>query len=272
MIGRARERLASGDVMFGGYVQTASPELVEIIGDAGFDFVILSAEDTPYDLAQRQRQFYAAELAGLATIYRPPSIDPVAIRRALDAGAAGLNIPSVESAEDAVLAVRATRFPPRGDRGLNAMSRATRYGADFGPAYFDGAPDPVVTVLIESARAVDRIADIVAVDGVDVAYLGPTDLSISLGVPGDVFHPDVTEAAARVRAAARDAGVAAGTVVYRPGESDEIERRLDEGYAMLSLFLDVALFRQNCRAMLDRACAARAVLGRTTGTASGDRP
>jgi 2-keto-3-deoxy-L-rhamnonate aldolase RhmA len=244
--------LRAGERILGGYAQTAAPELVEIIGHIGFDFVILSSEDTVYDVRDRCEQVYIADAAGLSTIYRPPTNDAIWIRRGLDAGMDGINVPLVNSAADARRVIDAALYPPQGDRGLNSSSRPVRYGRDFGPEYFKTGNDgTLITVLIESKEAVDNIEEILDVDGIDVAYLGPTDLSISLGVPGDVFHRRVQESADRVRRAAAARNIAVANVIYDPFDAEEIQRRVDEGYQVLSAFLDVQLFRHACERIHD---------------------
>jgi 4-hydroxy-2-oxoheptanedioate aldolase len=242
-----KERVARGETLIGGYVESTAPQLVEIAGHVGFDYVVLSSEDSIYDVRDWSEIVYAAEAVGLPTICRPPSNDPVFIRRALDMGMKGLNVPMVNTAEDARKVVRAALYPPAGTRGLNAMSRPVRYGADFGPEFFErGNADILVTVIIETATAVENIEEIVAVEGIDLVYIGPTDLSISLGLPGDVFHPRVVECANRIRAAASKKGVATGHVIYDPLNREEIERRMEEGHGMLSVFHDIQLFRLAC--------------------------
>jgi 2-keto-3-deoxy-L-rhamnonate aldolase RhmA len=244
--------LRAGERILGGYAQSASPEIVEIVADIGYDFVILSSEDTVYDVRDRCEQVYVADAAGLATIFRPPTNEPTSIRRALDIGMDGLNVPMVNTADDARRVVDAALYPPIGHRGLNAMSRPVHFGRDFGPEYFATANDStLITVLIESKEAVDNIEEILSVEGIDVAYLGPTDLSISLGIPGQVFDERVERCAARVREAAAAAGVAVANVVYNPLDRDELDRRVEEGYQMLSAFLDVQLFRQACERIHD---------------------
>jgi 4-hydroxy-2-oxoheptanedioate aldolase len=171
----------------------------------------------------------------------------------------GLNVPMVNTADEARAVVRAAMYPPMGERGLNAMSRPVRYGADFGPGYFEQANDRcLVTILIETKTAVDNIEEIVEVEGIDVVYLGPTDLSISLGVPGEVFHALVQESSKKVREAARRRGVATANVIYNPFDRGEIESRMEEGYGLLSVFLDVQLFRQSCERLHDEVRAALA--------------
>jgi 4-hydroxy-2-oxoheptanedioate aldolase len=242
---KMKEIIKSGKTMIGGYAQTASPEIVEIVGLIGLDYIILSSEDTYYDIRDRVEQVYAANAVGLPTICRPTTNDPIFIRRALDIGMDGLNVPLVNTAEEARRVVRAAKFPPLGDRGLNAMSRPTRYGMDLGPQFFERANDEtLITINIETKQAVDNIEEIVEVEGIDVFYIGPTDLSISLGVPGEVFHPLVQDAAKRIREAARERGKAVAHVIYNPLDRKEVDARLSEGYEMLSLFLDVAIFRQ----------------------------
>jgi 4-hydroxy-2-oxoheptanedioate aldolase len=242
---KMKDIIKSGKTMIGGYAQTASPEIVEIVGHIGFDYIILSSEDTAYDVRDRAEQIYAADAVGLPTMCRPPTNDPIFIRRALDMGMDGLNVPLVNTAEEARRVVRAAKYPPVGERGLNAMSRPTRYGADFNPKFFESAnEDMLITINIETKEAVDNVEEIVEVEGIDVFYVGPTDLSISLGVPGDVTHPLVQGAGKKIREAARKRKKAVAHVIYNPFDRTEIDARMNEGYEMLSVFLDVGIFRR----------------------------
>lgn len=249
-----KKQLEDGQTLIGGYIQTASPELVAIMAYAGFDYVILSSEDTPYDYETRNHQVDVARFEGIGTIYRPPKNDPVYIRRGLDIGMDGLNVPEVNSAEEARSVVRSALFHPAGERGLNAMCKMARYGADYGPALFEQINNQtLITVLIENAQAIENIDGIAQIEGIDVLYLGPTDLAISLGVPGQPFHPLVEEATEKVLEAGRKHNKAVGHVVLNPLDENEMRRKLDAGYQMLSLFLDVSFFRVSISNLYRRA-------------------
>ena len=240
-----KKAISEGQVIIGGYAQTSSIELVEIIGQAGFDFVILSSEDTPYDYETRSHQVDVARLANLATIIRPAANDPVLIRRALDLGIDGLNVPLVNTAEEASNVVKAAMYYPQGERGMNAMARMANYGADYGPDYFKRTNErTLITILIETKQAGENIEEIAQVEGIDVLYMGPTDLSNSLGVPGQPKHPLVEESTNQVLAAAKKHGIAVANVIYDPFNEAEIVSRVEQGYQVLSVFLDVALFQK----------------------------
>lgn len=184
-------------------------EVIELAAIAGFDGIILDTEHGSYGTGSLPALILAARAGGIFPIVRVRSNDAALIGAALDAGAAGVLVPQIGSLAQARQAVRAARFAPTGTRGANPWVRAGGYG--FAPQWFDRANDEAaVLLMIEGAgglQAADRILQLPELDGV---FIGPVDLSHSLGVPGEIEHPSVTEAATATVRRAADAGVAAG--------------------------------------------------------------
>jgi len=213
---RTKAKLAAGEPVFGCFVRTAEPSLVEYVALLGWDFLVFDAEHGTLQPNQVEELCRAVEPRGVTPIVRVTTNDPPTILRYLDTGAHGAHIPWVNSAAEAERAVQSVKYAPRGIRGL-AGSRASEWGLrEPLSAYVERANrETLVVIHIETQVAVDAIDDYLAVDGVDVLFLGPTDLSQSLGHPGDTRHPDVQAALERVAAAVvgsdKVLGIYAGT-------------------------------------------------------------
>ncbi|MGE5766142.1 MAG: aldolase/citrate lyase family protein [Bacteroidota bacterium] len=184
--------------------------VTEALAGAGFDWLLLDTEHSPADVLTVLPQLQAAAAYDVATVVRPAANDPVLIKRLLDCGAQSLLIPYVQSAEEARAAVAAVRDPPAGIRGVAGLTRASRFGRVAGYAK-RAEQELCVLVQVETKRSLDAIEEIAAVEGVDGIFIGPGDLSASLGRPGELFHPEVVAAVEgairRVAAAGKPAGV-----------------------------------------------------------------
>ncbi|MBV8526280.1 MAG: 2-dehydro-3-deoxyglucarate aldolase, partial [Acetobacteraceae bacterium] len=176
-----KARLAAGESVFGAWVGSGSPTNAEILGHVGFDFLVIDQEHGLASIGDAAAALRAAESSGTPCIVRAPWNDPVWLKRLLDAGAESVMIPSVENAAEAAAAVRACRYPPQGIRGYAAgVIRASTYGLE--PGYLAKAnANMLVVVQIESAAAVEQAAQICAVEGADVVFIGVNDLAGSIG-------------------------------------------------------------------------------------------
>jgi 4-hydroxy-2-oxoheptanedioate aldolase len=209
--GRLRQALAARTVVYGTWVQTPSPEVVEMIGWSGWDFVILDLEHGPYGPETLPHLIRAAEAADTAPIVRVPLSAPHDVGKALDLGAAGIVTPGVTSAGAGESAVRLTRFPPLGSRGASPSTRQLHYSAvPFATLTAEGAPQPLVVLQVEARLATTDLASILGIEGLSVVFIGPYDLSTSLGLPGQFEHPKVREAISEIVERAGERGVAVG--------------------------------------------------------------
>jgi 2-keto-3-deoxy-L-rhamnonate aldolase RhmA len=244
------QRLRGGDLLIGTFVSLGSPLVVNTLAVAGFDFLLLDLEHGAGDEGVLQGQMFAAEAEGAAAIVRTETFERIRIGRVLDLGAAGVMLPRVDSAAQAARAAAHLRYPPDGDRGVAGSNRARRFGLRTDP-FADANGEVAAIVQIESEAAVAEVDAIAAVPGVDALFIGPSDLSHSLGVPGDLDAPVFREAVARVLAACRAHGVAAGILAPTP---ERCRQFIDEGFTLMGLGGDATLLAAAAR---DALAAAR---------------
>jgi 4-hydroxy-2-oxoheptanedioate aldolase len=245
-----KPRLLAGEQVLGPWVTLDNAATSEIFGLSGFDFVIIDQEHgrgTPETLIGHLQ---ALSNSTTTCLVRVPSHDPVYFKRVLDVGVEGVVIPNVQSAEEAKALVSACRYPPRGMRGSAiGQIRASNYGLD-GPAYRKAADDTLLIICqIETATAVDAIAEIAAVDGVDALFVGPFDLSGSIGHLGEFDHPDVIALLAKAEAALKKTGKPFGTV---PRIGMTWADMFALGYTMVTADNDVVRLRDTALADIAR--------------------
>jgi len=223
---RMKRRIEAGEPMFGVSVMFPSPEVVEMIGELGFDWVLLDGEHGSISPTTLGPLVMAAEARGITPIVRPAENNAALIGRYLDQGAMGIQVPHVNTKKEAEAAVSAARYYPEGTRGL-AGGRMADFG--FGSStreYVEEANGNIlVCVQIEDVAAVDNLDEILTVDGVDVFFIGPTDLAQSMGHPGDNKHPDVQRVVAETLERIHAAEKASGT----PGAAEEAAKNAAAG-------------------------------------------
>lgn len=199
-----KRALADGKTVFGLLNSIPSPLLVEMIGYAGYDFVILDMEHVCVNPETLENMVRAAECAGITPLVRVPNAMPEAILRALDCGAQGVVVPHVRSRAEAEQAVAASRYYPLGSRGISG-GRTTGFGVIDLPTYFERANSEIMVVaMIEDKEGVDNLDAIVSVTGIDMVLEGAIDLSQSYGVPGQAQHPTVQSAIEKIATACLD--------------------------------------------------------------------
>jgi len=246
---RTKAKLAAGEAAFGCFVRTPEPQLIEYVGMLGWDFLVFDAEHGPLQPREVEDLCRAIEPRGTTPLVRVTTNDTPTILRFLDTGAHGVHVPWVNSAAEAEKAVRAVKYTPRGIRGL-AGSRASEWGLrePIGAYVQRANRETLVVIQIETQDAVDAIDDYLKVDGIDVLFLGPTDLSQSLGHPGRLDHPDVLAAMERVAEAVVGSGVTLG--IYA-GSVDMTKAWLDRGARYFTTSLEPFL-REGMRAHLQQ--------------------
>jgi 2-keto-3-deoxy-L-rhamnonate aldolase RhmA len=237
---------AGNGAPIGTWIMSASPIVAEAIGHAGFDWGVIDMEHTPLDMMEVVHMLQAAAGTKLVPVVRVPWNDTVTIKRVLDAGATTLLVPFVQNATEARAAVAATRYPPAGNRGMAAMSRASKFGTT--PNYLTTANDNVsVIVQLETPAAVDRLEEIAGIEGVDALFIGPADLSAAMGRVGELTHPDVLALTSRAVQRAKAAGKPIGTV---GGTAEVVVQSGAMGFDFVAIASDLGLLMRSAQAAL----------------------
>jgi 4-hydroxy-2-oxoheptanedioate aldolase len=206
-----KHRLAAGETVFGCWVGMADPYAAEMAATCGFDWLLIDGEHAPNDLRTTMAQLSVIEPSPSLPVVRLRDDDPARIKQALDAGAQSLLIPMIETAEQAAACVRATRYPPKGIRGVgSSLARASRFSAI--PDYLNSANDQICLILqIESRAGLAALDEILTLEGVDCVFIGPSDLAADMGHLGNAGHPEVRaavmDALSRIAASGKAAGV-----------------------------------------------------------------
>ena len=238
-INRFKHAIAAGRLQIGLWCSLCSNIAVDVLRDAGFDWLLLDTEHSPNEIPDLLSQLQACEGGTATPIIRPAWNDTVLIKRCLDIGAQTLLVPYVQNAEEAKRAVQAVRYPPAGVRGVSVAARASRFGRVAG--YLGKANAEVcLLVQVETRAAMAELEAIAAVEGVDGVFIGPSDLAASLGHIGDPAHPEVQAAlldcVTRLKAAGRPAGILTAN-------EDEVRRYIGWGYTFVAVGSDIGVLR-----------------------------
>ncbi len=239
MNNKLRKALLNRELTLGTWQQLGHPAITEILANAGFDWICVDMEHGAIDLESMTNIFRTIDAFDCVPVARLPLNDPTWIHRTLDAGARGLIIPMVKTAEAAEAAIREAKFPPRGTRGYG-YCRANRHGADF-DAYCAEANDEIAMIMqIEHKDAITNLDAILEMEGVDGLFIGPLDLSGSMGITGQMDHPDMVAALETYTSACKAHGVSAGMHIVLPDDQN-IREAIDAGYALIALGVDNSL-------------------------------
>ncbi|WP_193368721.1 aldolase/citrate lyase family protein [Pelagibius marinus] len=232
-----KRAILSGRQQVGLWCMLPGSFVTEALAGAGFDWLLLDTEHSPADPLTVLPQLQAAAAYDVSTVVRPASNDPVLIKRMLDSGAQSLLVPYVQTVAEAEAAVAAVRYPPDGIRGVAGLTRASRFGRVQGYAQ-KAAEEICLLVQVETVQSLDAIEAIAAVDGVDGIFIGPGDLSASLGHPGELFHPEVVAAVEGAISRVAAAGKPAGVLTY---DIDFARRCMDLGSLFTAVGADLAI-------------------------------
>ena len=240
-----RKRLLDGDVLVGSLITIASAEVAEIMAAVGFDWLFIDTEHSPFDAHGAQKIMQAAG-PGCPCVVRVPANDDVWIKKALDCGANGIIAPQINSAAEAEAVVRMCKYPPDGTRGVG-IGRAHQYGLGFN-AYMEQANKEIAVILqAETALALKNISDIVQVPGIDAIFVGPYDLSASLGKMGQMTDPEVQQAIETITQACQTAKVRLGIFA---ATAEDIKPFLEQNYTLLAIGTDGLLMAQKGKEIL----------------------
>jgi 2-keto-3-deoxy-L-rhamnonate aldolase RhmA len=248
--------LRAGRVMYGPLLfELATPGLAVTLADAGFDFLLFDLEHAPFDAPTVARTMLAARQAGLASIVKLADLERSAVQRYLDYGATAIQVPHVESPEELERLVRWARYPPLGERGQVFGLGNTGFRAVDPRAHVAEANEQILLMpMIETRRGVERVEEILDAGGADAVFIGTGDLSSSYGVPGQMTHPIVIEAAERVLAACR----ARGVFVAINAEAPEVAARwADRGVQLIAYSSELLMIRAQAKLLFDFLAARR---------------
>ena len=241
-----RKRLINGDLLVSTLISLPSPEIIELLSNADFDWLFIDGEHGPFDTLQMQRMLQAAS-ANCPCLIRVPSHNVVSIKQALDIGAAGIIVPQISNAEQASAAVRAAKYPPHGIRGVG-LARAHEYGRSFTRYLQTADEETCVVIQAETREAIQNIEEIVAVSGVDAILIGPYDLSANLGHMGEVEHDEVINAIDKVKSACNKANVKLG---YFGVNAQAVRPYIKRGFTLITIGVDSLLLQASVQQLFD---------------------
>jgi len=239
-IAKIRSKLASGVPTIGSWMQIPNASVAEIMGHAGYDWISVDMEHGTIAHHQLPDLFRSIELGGALPLVRLGGSGLSECKQALDAGAGGVIVPMIETAEQLQKVVQACRWPPVGSRGVG-FSRANLFGKYFAD-YAQEAQAPLIIAMIEHIQAVENLAEIMSVDGLDAILIGPYDLSASLGVTGIFGDQKFLDAIEKIRVQCASHRIPCGVHVVEP-DRQELQTRISEGYLFLAYSIDAVFLR-----------------------------
>ncbi len=248
-MGTTKEKLRRGDAAFGGWVMIAHPTSVELMVGEGFDWIGIDMEHTSIDMRAFHECLLATKGTGVDLLARLPSHESSLAKRVLDAGATGIIVPTVNTAEQAKQVVAMAKYPPEGNRGVS-LARSTDFGRNFDERFRRNNDEVIVVVMLEHVDALNNLDAILSVPGIDATLIGPYDLSASMGIAGQLAHPDLVAAQRKILDACKKHNVPAGYHVVKP-DAELLRQRIDEGYRFLPCGVDTEFIMHGCRLMLD---------------------
>lgn len=244
-----KTRLQKGETLIGCWLNLGSSVTAEIVGRTGYDWVLIDLEHGAGVEKDVLFQLQALESTPATALVRVESFERQRIHRVLDMGAAGVMCPRINSVDEARKFAGALRYPPEGSRGVAKMVRATGFGRDFSE-YHKNQKDNILGILqIESVEALDCIDEMAAIDGVDVLFVGPADLSMAMGIFGQFDHPRFQDAMKATVDAATKAGKAAGILLLNPADAVACH---DLGMRMIACGADAAFVAGGAQSTLDQ--------------------
>lgn len=244
-----RNKLENNDCVYGIFMKTGDPMFVEAASLGGFDYVILDTEHGPVSIENQQNNIRAAEARGAVPIIRLKDSGENTIGKALDIGAYGIQVPQINSAADAEKIVKFAKFYPYGMRGVCRFVRAADYSAMDRYEYFENSKNILIILQLEGVKAIENLDEILEVEGVDILFIGPYDLSQSLGIPGQVNNPLVVEEMKKIVERASKKNKVIGTFV---DTLEDLVMWRDLGVKYLSYSVDIGIFLDGCRELTEK--------------------
>lgn len=235
-ISKIREKLSSGLYSIGSWIQIPDASIAEIMGKSGYDWVAVDLEHGSISVSQLPNLFRGIELGATLPLARVAQGSIKDCKQALDAGAGGIIIPMIESAKQLSNVISACRFPPSGTRGVG-FSRANIFGKYFESYSAYEAQNPLIIAMIEHINAVNNLGEILNVEGLDAIFVGPYDLSASMGITGKFDEPKFIKTIEKIKKLCIERGIACGMHIVKP-DTDLLKRRVAEGYQFIAYSMD----------------------------------
>jgi 2-dehydro-3-deoxyglucarate aldolase len=248
-MGKTKLKLTKGQSTLGGWIMIGHPTVAELMAGEGFDWLGVDLEHTSTDLRTFHELVLAVKGTDTDLLVRMPGHDPELTKRVLDAGANGIIVPSVNTIEQAQLAVSMAKFPPEGFRGAS-LCRASDFGRNFKNYYQHFNEQSLVVAMIEHIDAVNNIDSILSVNGIDATLIGPYDMSASMGIAGKIDDPKVKDAQQKIVDACNAHNVPAGIHVV-PIDPQQVEQRKKQGYKFIACSIDTEFIMAGCRQFLN---------------------
>jgi 2-dehydro-3-deoxyglucarate aldolase len=230
-----RKKLNNGGVSIGSWMQIPHPSIAEIMGQSNYDWVAVDMEHGAISVHQLPDLFRALELGNTLPLVRLAHSHSKDCKQALDAGAGGVIVPMIESADQLRKVREATRWPPSGNRGV-AFSRANLFGKNFNE-YIKEAKQPLLIAMIENINAINELDDILKVDGLDAILIGPYDLSASMNITAQFDHPEFVKAIRDIKSKSESANISCGIHVVSPSV-DDLKDKIDDNYRFIAYSID----------------------------------
>lgn len=244
-----RRRLSRGECVYGPFLKIPTSASVEAIGLSGFDFCIIDLEHGPFTFERAEDMVRAAQVSGIGPVIRTYDDRPSTLVRALDTGCDGILVPGVTSKGEAEAVVLATRFHPEGRRGMDPCARAARYGVVPMTEYLAHANGEVlVGVMVEGSEGLRNLPEILEVEGIDLFFVGPYDLSQSVGLPGQVRAPEVRDRVVEIVGAVKGADAVVGIYADTP---EDAHHWRDIGVQFVAIGVDLRILFEGCRTFVN---------------------
>jgi 2-dehydro-3-deoxyglucarate aldolase len=238
-----REKLASGSISLGSWMQISNGSVAEIMGDSGFDWIAADLEHGAFSIEKLPDIFRALELGDCLPLVRLAQQSAKDCKHALDCGAAGVIVPNIKSSQQLEQIRSAIAWPPSGTRGIG-FSRTNLYGKRFIP-YTKEAQAPFLVAMIEDLAAIENLPEILSVEGLDAVLIGPYDLSASIGVTGGFNEPQFLAAIAEIKSECNKKSVPVGIHVVKP-DLEGLQDKIGEGYQFIAYGIDSVFLSESC--------------------------
>lgn len=244
-----KSKLTNLEPSVGSWITLSHPAIAEIMANAGFDWLVVDLEHSVISLREAEDLIRTIELSDVIPLVRLTSNNSDQIKRVMDAGAHGIIVPMVNSADEAKRAVDCVRYPNIGVRSFG-LARAQGYGAEFHKYVDWQKSSTIVIVQIEHIDAIDKVREILSVDGVDGFIIGPYDLSGSMGIPGEFQHPDFLQAVKTITDTAKELGKPGGIHIVEP-DPDSVTCAINDGHKFIAYSVDIRMLDSTCRSALE---------------------